>query len=348
MRTPILGPVVREREALLGAVSGLNQQLAESKRAVVTLEKRVAAWEADILGTALKRIPLKTWLWSDLKTRKLIQSHGINVLPTTFYSNVPSIQEVESSFEYRDGAGPPYELGLTDQDAQAELRSLAPYAADFTPPAEGTDRDTCEHFFWGNGLFMGSDAMAYYCYVRKLKPKAILEIGSGFSTLAACEAVQANGSGKIHCIEPYPREFLRRRKDIDLITRPAQEIDSEFVNDLLSDGDILFIDSTHTVKAGSDCLHIYLRLLPKIRRNIHVHVHDVFLPFGMPKQWLLEKQVFWTEQYLLLALMTDNPKFRVRYSSHYNARRHPDLLAKLTEGKAESGGSSLWFEYRGA
>jgi hypothetical protein len=157
-----------------------------------------------------------------------------------------------------------------------------------------------------------------------------------------------NRAGIIHCIEPFPRPFLRDNDRIILHTAKAQDILPEFLNDTLQENDVLFIDSTHTVKTGSDCLHIYLRLLPRIRRNIFIHVHDVFLPFGLPQEWLLTRQIFWTEQYLLLALLMDNPKTSVLYGSNYNATWNPSLMEKFMNGKYPFGGSSLWFKYNGS
>jgi len=209
------------------------------------------------------------------------------------------------------------------------------------------DEDRCERFFWHNTQFSFSDAPAYYCFIRKHRPSTIVEIGSGFSTLVALEAVRRNGGGRIICVEPYPREFLLSA-GVELVRRPAQSVSvAELESWLSNDGDFLFIDSTHTVKTGSDCLHVYLRLLPKIRRRLLVHAHDVFLPFGLPQEWLLHKQLFWTEQYLLLALLTDNPRAKVLYGSAYHHAFNRDALARLTDGKVPPGGSSFWFEYDG-
>ena len=190
--------------------------------------------------------------------------------------------------------------------------------------------------------------MSYYCFIRMVKPNIIVEIGSGFSTLVAIEAVKRNGFGSISCIEPFPRPFLKENTFISLDERAAQDISSVELNDLLHDNDILFIDSTHTVKSGSDCLHIYLRLLPKITSDIYIHAHDVYLPYGLPRDWLLERQVFWTEQYLLMAFLLDNPKTTVLFGSAYNSAVNQEKARALMGGKWGIGGGSLWFKYRGS
>ena len=131
-------------------------------------------------------------------------------------------------------------------------------------------------------------------------------------------------------------------------TVPAQSVTCAQLNGVVRDGDVLFIDSTHTVKTGSDCLHIYLRLLPNITASVYVHAHDVFLPYPMPKRWLLESQWYWTEQYLLMAYLLDNKRIETLYGSMYNRRFNGDLMEQLMGGKHPPGGCSFWFHYRGA
>jgi hypothetical protein len=297
------------------------------------------------LGPVLKKLA-----WSDAATRESLQVYGANVLPVNVYSNSPSVQEVRTSYEYADPEAAPYRTpDLFDEERLAAvLAQLAPYAAEFSPPVEG-DESTGREFFWNNSQFSYSDAMMYYCFIRSFRPQTVVEIGSGFSTLVAVEALKRNGSGRIVCVEPFPRDFLKESPDIELVQREAQSLAAEELDGWLSaDGDFLFIDSTHTVKTGSDCLHLYLRLLPRAKRNLLVHAHDIFLPFGLPQDWLLNRQIFWTEQYLLLALLTDNPRASVLYGSAYHHAFNLPALFQMMGGKYGCGGSSFWFEYRAA
>ncbi len=241
--------------------------------------------EIAAIGPILQRL-----MWASRETRARIQQYGANVLPINFYSSTPSIDEIEASFEYTSDQAPYLDSGLFNAALlRRTLEDLMPFASEFNPPAEG-EQEACQKYFWQNGQFGYSDAMSYYCFTRLFKPATIVEIGSGFSTLIALEAVERNGRGQVHCIEPFPRPFLQSDSRVNLHAVRAQDITADFLNDLLRDGDFLFIDSTHTVKSGSDCLQIYLRLLPALRRDLFVHVHDVFLPFGMPKDWLLDMQ----------------------------------------------------------
>ena len=290
-------------------------------------------------------------VWGDRSDRERMQDHGLNLIPANFYSSIPSISETLNSYEYTDATPPYLDNRIFDQEKLLEeLSSLIPFSADFDPPELG-DEENCREFFWGNSQFSYSDAMSYYAYVRRIKPKTIVEIGSGFSSLIAIEALRENGTGELKCIEPFPRPFitsLGNESALDLYVVKAQDISAETLNSMLNDGDILFIDSTHTVKTGSDCLHIYLRLLPNITKKIYIHVHDIFLPFGLPQKWLLDSQIHWTEQYLLMAWMIDNPRVSVLFGSAYHERFNRDLLDSLMRRRFISGGGSFWVKYDGA
>ncbi len=302
----------------------------------------VTRTEVALVGPLLKRLRS-----ANRETRRRIQRLGVNLVPVNFYSNTPSIEDIENSFEYTSPEPAYLNPQIFDQGRfRRVLDLLGRFSHEFDPALDGNER-TCRDFFWKNSQFTHSDAMAYYCFVRAQRPATVVEVGSGFSTLVALQAVQRNGTGTIHCFEPFPRPFLTQESRITLHRSKAQQIQPELVNDLLRDNDILFIDSTHTVKTGSDCLHMYLRILPQIRRKILVHVHDVFLPFGMPKKWLLVDELFWTEQYLLLALLIDNPKAMAVYGSNYNSEWNRPLMEAQMAGRYPSGGSSFWFYYDG-
>lgn len=287
-------------------------------------------------------------VWADRNQREKLQTLGLNVIPANFYSSIPSIVDIKNSYEYADSSIPYLDEALFDKDAlREELSALVAYSVDFAPPENG-DKEHGDHFFWNNGVFSSSDAMAYYAFLRKLKPNNVVEIGSGFSTLVAREALIKNGSGKLTCIEPFPRPFLKRLGGMSLEMITAQEVTADYLNDILDDGDVLFIDSTHTVKTGSDCLHIYLRLLPKITKKIYIYIHDIFLPFGLPQKWLLDLQIHWTEQYLLLAWMIENQRVKVLFGSAYHEHFNPDLLKELMHGRYPATcSSSFWLEYDG-
>jgi len=280
---------------------------------------------------------------ADLETRRSIQSHGINIVPANYYSDLPTIAELESSFEFDDPLGPYRSPHVFDADRLASfLATLDQYAEEFDPPQDGDPQDPAG-FFWRNPAFSYSDAVAYYCVLRHLKPAHVLEVGSGFSTFVALQAIERNGSGRISCIEPFPRPWLGNLEQRVTIHRQrVQEFDAYFFNSQLMDSDVLFIDSTHTVKAGSDCLHLYLRILPELTSKVTVHAHDIYLPFPQPRRHA-EQQIYWTEQYLLYSYLLQNPVAKVVYGSRYHHAQNRAVLDKLMRGRYPSGGGSFWF-----
>jgi hypothetical protein len=280
-------------------------------------------------------------MWAPVSVRKAIQEAGFNLSPSNFYSCLPSVDDIVTSFE--SDAKPIYLKGFDDSELTAFLQVIQPYASDFSPATDG-DEKTARSYFWNNTQFGGVDAMAYFSVIRHKKPRRIVEIGSGFSTLVADAAIQLNGFGELICIEPYPRDFLRNTSSVQLISEKIQDISTQRFADLMDGTDILFIDSTHTVKIGSDCLYIYLVLLPSIKTPVLFHAHDILLPFGMPKQWALDHQIYWTEQYILYAYLLDNPRATIKFSSAYHNHFHISELTKFMQGKATIGGASIWVQ----
>ena len=163
--------------------------------------------------------------------------------------------------------------------------------------------------------------------VRHFQPRFIIEVGSGFSSLVLGAAAAENDSASITCIEPFPREFLRKGFPglRSLIEKKVQDIDLNFFSQLES-GDILFIDSSHTVKIGGDVNYLFLEVLPRLKPGVIVHVHDIFLPFDYRRDWVLDEFRFWTEQYLLQAFLTFNSEFEVLMANRYLAHRYLEDL----------------------
>jgi hypothetical protein len=289
------------------------------------------AAEIEELAGALYRL-----LYAPSALRKRLQQRGVSLVPANFYSEVPTIEEIEASFR-----APPRRFDAVFDAASMTrvLEELMPFAAEFDPPLEPVEG----RYSWKGGQFSFSDAMAYYSMVRHVRPRRIVEIGSGWSTRIASMACARNGIGSILCIEPYPPDFLDAVPGVTVQRCFAQELEPAFFNEALADGDILFIDSTHTVKHGSDCIHLYLRVLPEIARRIVVHAHDIHLPHTLPQYLLRDHQVHWTEQYLLYAYLLDNPRTRMLYGSEWHIDRNRDALTRFMHGRFEPGGASVWF-----
>jgi hypothetical protein len=113
-----------------------------------------------------------------------------------------------------------------------------------------------------------------------------------------------------------------------LIEKKVEDIDLEFFSQLHS-GEILFVDSSHTVKIGGDVNYLFLEVLPRLKPGVIVHVYDIFLPFEYPRAWVMEEFRFWTEQYLLQAFLSFNSEFEVLMANSYISHRHKENLKAI-------------------
>jgi hypothetical protein len=207
-------------------------------------------------------------------------------------------------------------------------------------------------FYINNGSFESGDAEFWYQLLRLKKPRRIFEIGGGNSTLLAMQAIRRNQlddlayTCKHVCIEPYESPSLEQGA-VSVVRRRVEELDVGFFAELEA-GDVLFIDSSHVIRPDGDVLFEYLELLPTLRTGVIVHVHDVFSPRNYPKQWLMEKVLFWNEQYLLEAFLTHNRSFAIIGSLNYLKHHHFESLKAVAPSlTADREPGSFYLEKRG-
>ncbi len=206
-----------------------------------------------------------------------------------------------------------------------------------------------EGFDFENDYFSRFDAALYYSMLRDLKPRCVIEIGSGYSTRIADKALRQNRTegckGDLVCIEPYPEPRLTEaRIEMEMIKEPVESLDLQLFSRLRA-GDVLFIDSSHAVKFGSDVCHEFLEILPSLAPGVVVHVHDIFFPHDYPAEWLIEKRIAFNEQYLLEAFLAFNNSFEVFAANYWLSLEHPAIVDDLRpQGTANGhhGSSSFW------
>jgi len=205
-----------------------------------------------------------------------------------------------------------------------------------------------QQFYTQNSQFSWLDSRTLFVLLRKIRPAHIIEVGSGFSSLLCADVNVSFLKNTCHfqCIEPYPREFLVNGVAgiSDLIVQKVQDVPTKKF-ETLQPGDFLFIDSSHVCKTGSDVNYLYFEVLPRLKPGILIHVHDIFLPFEYPKEWVIEENRSWNEQYLLKALLMHSNAFEVFFGCNYAFNKFPKLVAnalQLPSGRG-FGGGSFWF-----
>lgn len=193
----------------------------------------------------------------------------------------------------------------------------------------------------GNSMYDSADALVYRAFLRRLRPRRVIEVGSGFSTAMLLDtADQQLPELSVTCVEPYPdrlNSLLLPEDRVELIAAPVQDVPVETFTVLEAD-DVLFIDSTHVAKAGSDVLWLFLHVLPRLAQGVVVHVHDIFWPFEYPAQWLKEGRS-WNENYLVHAFLCHNEAWRIELFSSWLWHRHADVVPQELRGQ-EPG--ALW------
>jgi hypothetical protein len=276
--------------------------------------------------------------------RRVAERAGLQLVLKTFYSPIPDLSSLPESVWV--DADPLRGIEL-DLDSQVErLRaSLAVHIAEF-------DRAMGQGIGYvaSNASYPLPDARLLYAIVREGRPARIVELGSGQTTrviAAACAANAAAGAkSRYEAYDPFPVGMEDPLPGLRALHRvPAQEV-PEDVFQRLGAGDVLFVDTTHTVKIGSDVNHIILRILPLLAPGVIVHFHDICLPYEYPRYLLEDYALYWAEQYLLQAFLSMNPSFEVLYATDALCRdRRPEIEQTGLAAAGESG-SSFWIRRR--
>jgi hypothetical protein len=198
-----------------------------------------------------------------------------------------------------------------------------------------------------NEMFSRLDAWILQAMLRYFRPQRMIEVGCGWSSLmtARVNREQFGGALDFVCIEPHPPEFLGDGIEgiSRLIVSPVEQLPVDTFLDLGA-GDFLFIDTSHTVKTGGDVVFLLQEVLPRLADGVIVHIHDIFLPWDYPPEWVLVGRA-WNEQYAVRAFLSFNSTFEILVSVAWMSQFHADVLAAVLPGFPHAyadGGGSLW------
>jgi hypothetical protein len=248
---------------------------------------------------------------------RMFQRIGITVSPNHYYWPVPDFRELESRIWPAEEE--PVGLDLAFGRQLDFLQTVVPqYQTEW-------ESESAPFFSVGynysNGFFETIDAEIAYCLVRHYKPRRIVEVGGGYSSRVMAAALDLNLKldgvrGELVTIDPYPDRFPKKALSdrVHLIAKTVQSVDLEVFLSLQS-GDFLFLDSSHVVGIGSDVVREYLEIVPRLAGGVLIHAHDIFIPADYPREAVLHNLAFWSEQYLLQALLMFNPQFEVLWGS---------------------------------
>ncbi|MER5713838.1 class I SAM-dependent methyltransferase [Streptomyces sp. NPDC002132] len=308
-----------------------NSQTSVSVRQKI---KRAAKHQAVVMNKAFSRL-------------------GILVAPRHYYSSAPDLRGLAETREVwrRPSSLPGLHIDLDEQMAWLE-KACKPFLDEYR----------------GNKVFERSgdlgpgygyiEAQALHGILRSLSPGRYLEVGSGVSTHIALQALARNAEegrpGTVTCIEPYPRDWLSRDARVQLHRVPVQTVDLTAFTSLTA-GDVLFVDSSHVVKPGSDVNFLVLEVFPRLAPGVIVHVHDIYLPYDYQCD-LLDSVLHWAETSLVRAFLANNSRARILACMSHLHYEKPDEMRKVfpdyrpaphRDGLLTGEGhfpASLWFE----
>lgn len=259
-------------------------------------------------------------------TLKLVRRIGVNFMPVSwriflgvgvfpirdhYYEPLFNPAHLNADFAL------PRELPAIDWNTKTQLsflEALAPFA-DTVPMLPST-------------AFGGADADYWYCLIRFLKPRRIIEVGSGSSTRIAIKALLENGAQCEHiCVEPYEEPWLENC-GAKIVRQRLEDVNKSIFREL-SAGDILFIDSSHIIRPQGDVLVEVLEILPLLAPGVVVHFHDIFSPWHYHYKWVAEEVRLWNEQYLLEGFMSYNSQWEILGALNVLKHEYYDLLKNV-------------------
>ena len=208
-------------------------------------------------------------------------------------------------------------------------------------------RQTAGHrYFVENGFFVPSDAFTLSGIIRREQPRRVVEVGSGFSSAVMLDTLDHAGqSADLTFIEPFPDRLnalltAADRARSTVLVQPVQSVPLA-VFDRLEERDILFIDSSHVAKIGSDVAFLLLRVLPRLKRGVLIHFHDIFYPYSYPAGWVREGRA-WNESLFLRAFLLGHPAFEIVAFNSFAGRAFPEIFRAGFPPFLDNTGGSIW------
>lgn len=268
------------------------------------------------------------------------------VPPGHFYSAVPRLADIRAraSHIFDRSRRAVWGINLREAEQLALLEHFSEYYRD--QPFQATHKEGYRYFF-ENDAYSYSDALFLHCMLRHVRPKRVIEVGSGYSSAATLDTCEFFLGNAVDCtfIDPYAdllRSILKLgdTERIHIIEKPLQDVPVT-VFECLRENDILFIDSTHVSRVGSDVNYIFFEILPLLRPGVFIHFHDVFWPFEYPESWIEEGRQ-WQEDYVLRAFLEFNQAFEIVVFNTFLETFHRDWFEEYMPLCLKNPGGSIW------
>lgn len=268
--------------------------------------------------------------------------------PGHYYSPIVNLDELKAREEKIWGKENLDEIAGINLRTSDQIELLNAISSFYNEIPFDTNKKKGLRYYYQNQFYTYTDGIVLHSFIRHKKPKQIIEIGSGFSSAVMLDTNELffQNSIKLTFVEPYPERLFSLMSESD---KQTSEVIESFVQGVplkkfqeLDAGDILFIDSTHVSKTGSDVNYLFFEILPHLKPGVFIHFHDIFYPFEYPKNWVMQGRN-WNENYFLKAFLMYNEAFQIILFSDYMHQLHPGAFEKMPLTRKNFGGS-LWLE----
>lgn len=268
--------------------------------------------------------------------------------PGHFHSPIPDLDYIQKHRNELFSGGNTTVPGI-QLHAEEQLKLISKLAAHYSQMPFSEEKREGLRYYFDNSCFGHGSAIILYAIMRYFRPNRIVEIGSGYSSAVMLDVNDRFFAGGISCsfIEPHPSRLFSLLTDADqqkheVIVDVVQNVPNEIFTDL-KENDILFIDSSHVAKIGSDVVHLLTDILPILQTGVIIHIHDIYWPFEYPEDWILSG-IAWNESYLVKAFLQFNSSFDILLFNSYLAAHHREAMQEHMPLFMPDAGSSLWIK----
>ena len=275
------------------------------------------------------------------------QLEGLWRPPGHFYSPIVATADVKIN-EEEIFSEPPAIRGV-DLNESGQLELLKQFESFYREQPFTSERVQNRRYFFENPNYSYSDAIFLYCMMRYLRPRRVIEVGSGYSSCAMLDVNELFFDNSIACtfIDPYPqllRDLIWQSDEehVRVIGQRVQDANLDVFREL-EPNDILFIDSSHVAKTGSDVNYILFKILPLLREGVYIHFHDIFYPFEYPPYWVYEGRA-WNEVYVLRAFLQYNRSFQIQFFSTFLIWKYQQMFESRFPLCLKRAGGHLWMK----
>lgn len=286
----------------------------------------------------------KTWYLKNLYN-KIDQQGFFNA--GHYYSPIPHREDIKQFKKKNDSLKPQLpDINLNREKQKQILSDYAQFYKDLPFPENKKENF---RYFYNNDYFGYSDAIFLFSFLLKNKPKKIIEIGSGFSSAVILDTIENFFPKRpdVTFIEPNTQRlnnliFEKDKNNFKLINKKLQETSRDIFSQLKT-GDLLFIDSSHVIKYGSDLQTLFFNILPFLPEGVFVHFHDIFYPFEYPYEWL-KKGIYWNEIYFLRAFLSYNYNWEIYFFNTYVSNEFEGIISKHMPQCLQNKGGSIYIQ----